>query len=134
MTRYLITWLAVVVVFLAIDSVWLAYVAKSFYQKHIGFLLREQFQMGVAAVFYLFYAACLVVLVVAPAAKSGNPWQALALGALLGLCAYGTYDITNLATIKGWPVIVSVVDMAWGMTITAIVSYVGFWVMTRFAA
>lgn len=129
--RYFITWFALASVFLAIDSLWLGFVAKSFYQRHIGFLLREEFLTGVAALFYLFYSFCLLVLVVVPAAKSGSPMQAVLLGALLGLCAYGTYDITNLATIKGWPVIVTIVDMGWGMTLTAITSLAGYMVLSR---
>jgi uncharacterized membrane protein len=131
MLRYLLTWVAVTAVFLAIDAVWLAYVAKGFYQKHIGGLLREEFLMAPAALFYLFYTLCLVILVIVPAVRVASPWQAVLLGALLGLCAYGTYDITNLATLKGWPVIVSAVDMAWGTVITAFVSWVGYLVMSR---
>ncbi len=90
MLRYLITWVAVAAVFLAIDAVWLAYVAKGFYQKHLSGLLREEFLMAPAALFYLFYAFCLVVLVIVPAVRMASPWQAVLLGALLGLCAYGT--------------------------------------------
>jgi uncharacterized membrane protein len=134
MLRFFVTWLSVTFVFLAIDAVWLAYVAKGFYQKHIGSMLREEFLMGVAALFYVFYALCLVILVITPAVKAASPWQAVLFGALLGLCAYGTYDITNLATLKGWPVIVSVVDMAWGATITAVVCGIGYYVMQRLTA
>lgn len=134
MLRYLITWVAVAAVFLAIDAVWLAYVAKGFYQKHLSGLLREEFLMAPAALFYLFYAFCLVVLVIVPAVRMASPWQAVLLGALLGLCAYGTYDMTNLATIKGWPVIVSVIDMAWGASITAFVCWIGYLVMSRIPA
>ena len=134
MLRFFITWLSVTFVFLAIDAVWLAYVAKGFYQKHIGSMLREEFLMGVAALFYVFYALCLVILVITPAVKAASPWQAVLFGALLGLCAYGTYDITNLATLKGWPVIASVVDMAWGATITAVVCGIGYYVMQRLPA
>jgi len=75
-----------------------------------------------------------VILVVSPAVKAQSPMQALLLGALLGLCAYGTYDFTNLATLKGWPVIVTVVDLAWGTFITAVISVVGYFVMSRLPA
>lgn len=131
MIRIFVTWLAVVVAFLAIDSLWLGYFAKDFYQRQIGSLLRSELLLGVAALFYVFYGLCLVILVVMPAVRAASPWQAIAFGALLGLCAYGTYDITNLATLKGWPVIVAVVDMAWGMTITAVTALIGFQVMSR---
>jgi uncharacterized membrane protein len=134
MVRYFLTWLAVTATFLVIDIIWLAYVAKDFYQKHLGGMLREEFLMGVAALFYVFYTLCVVILVVSPAVKAQSPLQALLLGALLGLCAYGTYDFTNLATLKGWPVIVTVVDLAWGTAITAIISVVGYFVMSRLPA
>jgi uncharacterized membrane protein len=134
MVRYFLTWLAVTATFLIIDIIWLAYVAKDFYQKHLGGMLREEFLMGVAALFYVFYTLCVVILVVSPAVKAQSPLQALLLGALLGLCAYGTYDFTNLATLKGWPVIVTVVDLAWGTAITAIISVVGYFVMSRLPA
>jgi uncharacterized membrane protein len=134
MVRYFLTWLAVTATFLVIDIIWLAYVAKDFYQKHLGGMLREEFLMGVAALFYVFYTLCVVILVVSPAVKAQSPMQALLLGALLGLCAYGTYDFTNLATLKGWPVIVTVVDLAWGTAITAIISVVGYFVMSRLPA
>jgi uncharacterized membrane protein len=134
MVRYFLTWLAVTATFLVIDIIWLAYVAKDFYQKHLGGMLREEFLMGVAALFYVFYTLCVVILVVSPAVKAQSPMQALLLGALLGLCAYGTYDFTNLATLKGWPVIVTVVDLAWGTFITAVISVVGYFVMSRLPA
>jgi uncharacterized membrane protein len=134
MVRYFLTWLAVTATFLVIDIIWLAYVAKDFYQKHLGGMLREEFLMGVAALFYVFYTLCVVILVVSPAVRAQSPMQALLLGALLGLCAYGTYDFTNLATLKGWPVIVTVVDLAWGTFITAVISVVGYFVMSRLPA
>jgi uncharacterized membrane protein len=134
MVRYFLTWLAVTATFLVIDIIWLAYVAKDFYQRHLGGMLREEFLMGVAALFYVFYTLCVVILVVSPAVKAQSPMQALLLGALLGLCAYGTYDFTNLATLKGWPVIVTVVDLAWGTFITAVISVVGYFVMSRLPA
>jgi uncharacterized membrane protein len=129
--KYGLTWLSVAALFLAIDAVWLSSVANSFYRKHIGFLLREEFLMGPAALFYLFYTACLVAMVINPSVKAASPMQAVIYGALLGLCAYGTYDMTNLATVKGWPVIVSVADMAWGMFLTALVCYAGYQLMSR---
>jgi uncharacterized membrane protein len=134
MVRYFLTWLAVTAAFLVIDIIWLAYVARDFYQKHLGGMLREEFLMGVAALFYLFYTLCVVILVVSPAVKAQSPLQALLLGALLGLCAYGTYDFTNLATLKGWPVIVTIVDLAWGTAVTAVISVVGYFVMSRLPA
>ena len=131
MTRYFITWLAVTVSFLAIDAVWLSYVAKDFYRRHLDGLLLDEFRLGIAALFYLLYTVGVLVLAVVPAVKSDSPLQAIALGALLGACAYGTYDITNLATLKNWPAIVSAVDIAWGTALTATASLVGYFVLSR---
>jgi len=128
MVRYFLIWLAVTAAFLAIDSVWLGYVARGFYQRHIGALLREDFNLGVAAAFYALYAAGIVFLVVLRAPGAG---QALLMGAVLGFCAYGTYDLTNLATLKGWSVTASMVDLAWGTVLTAVAAWVGYLAMSR---
>lgn len=83
-------------------------------------------KLGVALLFYLVYVVGVLVLVVLPALDAGSLAKAVLGGALLGLVAYGTYDITNLSTIQGWPVIVAVVDLAWGTTLTAVVSAAGY--------
>jgi uncharacterized membrane protein len=127
---YFGTWLAIAGSILAIDAVWLGFVARNFYREQIGFLMRDDIWFGTAALFYIFYAVGVMVLAVIPAAKSGSVWQAVMLGAVLGFCAYGTYDATNLATLKGWPVIVSIVDVIWGMCITATASAIGYFAFT----
>ncbi|MGI9401568.1 MAG: DUF2177 family protein [Rhizobiaceae bacterium] len=129
MLHNFIAWLAVTLCFLVIDSIWLGLVARDFYQRHLGSLLRDDILFGVAGVFYLLYTFSVVVLVVIPAQKSGSLMQALFLGGLLGLCAYGTYDITNLATLKGWPIAATIVDMVWGTVLTSLLSVIGFFVL-----
>lgn len=106
--------------FLVLDYLWLGYVARDFYARQLGALLRDPPQLGIAALFYLAYVAGIVFFAVLPALRGAGFWQAVLYGALLGLLAYGTYDITNLATIKGWPVAVSLADMAWGTFVSAI--------------
>ena len=120
---YAIAYAATAFVFLAIDYVWLAFVAKDFYARSIGHLMRDAPDFGAAAVFYLFYVAGVVFFAVLPA----ESWKgALLRGALLGLLAYGTYDMTNLATLKGWPWRMAAVDMAWGAFLTATAAIGGY--------
>lgn len=121
---YLISFAA----FLAIDAVWLTVMSGRFYKAQLGTLMREQPNLGVAVLFYLAYVVGVVVLAVAPGFEAGSVAKAAAYGALLGFVAYGTYDITNLSTIRDWPVVVTVVDLAWGSTLTAVVSTVGYYV------
>ena len=126
MPRLLIAYLATTVVFFAMDFVWLSTATSRFYRVQLGDLLLEKPNLGVAALFYLIYVAGVVVFAVTPAITAGAWTTALLLGALLGLIAYGTYDFTNLATLKGWPSVVSIVDLAWGTTATAISATLGY--------
>ncbi len=112
--------------FLALDYLWLGHLARDFYARQLGDLLRNPPQLGIAALFYLAYVAGIVFFAVLPALRGGGVWQAALYGALLGLLAYGTYDITNLATIRGWPWTVSLVDMAWGTVVSATTAAAGY--------
>jgi len=109
-------------VFFAIDMVWLGLVAKGFYRRQIGSLMRESVGWPAAIAFYLLFILGLVVFVVAPAMDDGSWLRALLLGALFGLIAYATYDLTNLATLRGWPLTVTVVDLIWGAVLAGAVS------------
>ena len=129
MTHFIIAWAVTFAAFIIIDAIWLGLVANSFYQSRIGALMREQVWFGVAGAFYVLYTVAVLILVVLPAHKSGSMTQALMTGALLGLCAYGTYDVTNLATLRGWPVSVAIVDMVWGTLLTATIAAVGYQTM-----
>lgn len=117
---------------LVLDGVWLGVVASSFYRAQMGALMRSQFQFLPAAAFYLIYGVGITFLVVLPALKQGNVWQALSLGALLGLCSYGAYNFTNLSVLKDWPTTVTLVDLAWGTAMSAVTSTVVFFVLKRF--
>ena len=123
---YLKLYLVCLLSFLAIDFVWLAVVARGFYQKQIGFLLAEHPNWGAAALFYLLFVAGVVVFVVGPAVASGSLPKALLLGAFFGLVTYATYDLTNHATVKNWPWLVTVVDLAWGSTLSMLVGTIGY--------
>jgi uncharacterized membrane protein len=117
-------------VFIALDIVWIGFLAKDFYKNHIGFLLRSDIQWLPAILFYLVFILGLVLFVIAPAVEKGSWAHALLFGALFGLVAYATYDLTNLATLKDWPLVVTVVDMAWGAFIGATVSVVVYGITT----
>lgn len=113
-------------VFIAIDMVWLVLVAKNFYAKTIGFLMSPTVNWAAAILFYLLFIIGVVVFVVTPALQQQSWSRALLYGALFGLITYATYDLTNLATIKNWPLVVTVVDMIWGMTLSASVSLITY--------
>lgn len=129
MPVYLSAYLATIIIFLAIDFVWLKYAANTFYREHLGDMMLANPKLGIAAGFYLMYAVAVVVLAVLPAVRENSWGTALLYGALLGMAAYGTYDITNLATLKNWPAIVSVVDWIWGTVLTGTVSLLAYHVV-----
>jgi uncharacterized membrane protein len=112
------------VVFFAIDMIWLGVVAKGFYRRHLGPLMSPKVNWTAALLFYLLFIVGLLVFAVRPALASGVPVNALFYGALLGLISYATYDLTNLATLRDWPLIVTVIDLIWGTILGGIVSYI----------
>ena len=118
--RYLVAYVATAVVFLGIDAIWLTRVALGMYRRELGGLLLDKPNLLISALFYLLFVLGIVLLAVIPALNGGGWTQALWMGAILGLAAYGTYDITNLATLKGWSLTVTVIDLAWGMALTAV--------------
>lgn len=114
------------VVFFAIDFVWLSTATERIYRPYLGDLLAEQPRLGVAAGFYLVYVVGIVALAVVPGLREGALLGAVWRGALLGLLAYATYDLTNLATIEGWPWQVSVIDIVWGTALNTVVAAAGY--------
>ena len=109
-------------VFFAIDMIWLGLVAKNFYKNQIGFLMTSNINWIAAIIFYLIFIAGLVTFVITPAMEKGSWVHALCFGALFGLVCYATYDLTNLAVAKDWPLLVTVVDLIWGAVLAALVS------------
>ena len=124
----------VLVTFLLIDSVWLWLVAPRFYQAQIGFLLRDTPNWYAAGAFYLIYIFGLTVFVVTPAISQVSLAQGVAKGALFGIVTYATYDLTNLATVKDWPLLVTLVDLAWGATLCAGTTFVSTRLGIRWSA
>ncbi len=115
-------------VFFAIDMVWLGLVAKDFYRGQIGLLMKSDINWTAAIIFYLIFIAGLIVFVIAPAMEKGLWTHALFFGALFGLVCYATYDLTNLAIAKDWPLLVTIVDLAWGAVLAGSVSVVTYFI------
>jgi uncharacterized membrane protein len=120
-----ILYLITLAVFFAVDMIWLGVVAKGFYRKHLGYLMGPKVNWAAALLFYLVFIAGLLIFVIRPALAQGEPFKALLMGALFGLISYATYDLSNLATLKDWPMVVTVVDLVWGTTLGGLVSLAG---------
>jgi uncharacterized membrane protein len=111
-------------VFFAIDLTWIGFVAKNFYKQQIGYLMTSQVNWTAAILFYLLFIVGMIVFVIGPAYEVHSWTRALVYGALFGFMTYATYDLTNLATVKDWPLLVTVVDLTWGTVLAASVSTV----------
>jgi uncharacterized membrane protein len=126
MTRFAIAYVATFVVFCGMDFLWLGFVAKGYYQSQVGALLLERPNLAVAALFYGLYIVGVLIFAVLPALDAGQWTRALWYGALFGFFAYATYDLTNLATLKGWSPGIALLDLAWGAVVTGTSATAGF--------
>lgn len=126
MVHYLKLYGCTLISFLVIDLAWLWIMAPRFYSKQIGFLMKTNPNWTVAFVFYLMFVAGILVFVVTPGLKAESLSRTIFLGVMFGLLTYGTYDLTNWAMVKDWPWIVSVIDLIWGMFVSAVVGTVGY--------
>ena len=126
MAYYLKLYIAILVAFLAIDMLWLGLLARTFYRKHLGYIMAPSPNWPAAIIFYLLFLVGLLIFVVLPGLEAGSFTSTLLRGALFGLITYATYDLTNQATIRDWPVVVTVVDMCWGVVLSVAVSTIGF--------
>jgi len=118
-------------VFLGIDMVWLTLIAKNFYAKQIGYLMAKNPNLLAALIFYLIFIAGLVFFVISPALDKKMWTSALFAGAFFGLVTYATYDLTNLATVRDWPLVITIVDLIWGMFVSAAVSVATYFIATK---
>jgi uncharacterized membrane protein len=127
MAAYIKLYLATLITFFAIDMVWLGIVARTFYRKYLGFLLAPSTNWLAVIIFYLLFIVGILVFVVLPGLENNSLKTILWRASLFGLVTYATYDLTNLATVMDWPLIVSIVDIAWGVVLSISVSIIGFW-------
>lgn len=133
MTRYIAAYASTLIVMVALDMLWLGVIAKPLYQQAIGHLMSERPSIVVAAIFYAVYALGLMIFVVHPQRESG--WaQTIAMGAAFGFFAYATYDLTNLATLKDWPIGIALIDMGWGCLVSAASVAAGKAILVKFLA
>jgi uncharacterized membrane protein len=119
--------------FFVIDMAWLVLVARKFYSEHLGFIMKPDIGWTAAILFYLLFIAALVIFVIAPAVEKHSWVHALIYGAFFGLVTYATYDLTNLATLKDWPVLVTIVDLIWGSVLASLISVITYFVYSRIA-
>ncbi len=118
-------------VFFLIDMIWLGLISKNFYAKQIGDLMKPNINWIAAIIFYLIFIAGLVVFVISPAVAKNSWIHALLSGALLGLVCYATYDLTNLAVAKNWPLLITIIDLLWGTVLAASVSIITYFIAKK---
>lgn len=117
------------VVFLTIDAVWLLFIAKNLYSKYLGYLMAKNPNLLAALVFYLIFVAGMLYFVISPALEK-EQWQyALFSGLFFGLVTYATYDLTNLATVKDWPITITIIDLIWGSFVTAATCVLSYFII-----
>jgi uncharacterized membrane protein len=122
----IISYLLTFIVFLLVDMVWLIVIAKNLYQKYLGGFLSDTVNWTAAFIFYLIYIVGISIFAIYPAVNKDSAVNAILMGALFGFFTYATYDLTNLATLKGWPLPIVFIDIVWGAVLSALVSYAGF--------
>jgi len=130
--KIILYYIATLIPLAALDAMWLLVISKGFYAKHMEFLFTKSVNMIPVLFFYPIYSLGILFLVVLPAVNSGSWIEALWRGALLGLVAYSAYDLTNHATISGWPTIVTFVDILWGVAVTALVGVAAYFIILMF--
>lgn len=126
MKSYAIAYLATALVFIGLDAIWLTVMAQRIYRPLIGDMLLDGFRIYPAVLFYLVYICAVVFFAIVPALATGRWITAMSHGALLGLVAYATYDLTNQATLRNWPVTVTIADLCWGTFVTGVAATAGF--------
>ncbi len=129
---FLKLYLTALVIFMVIDMFWLGLIAKNFYQQQLGFLMKAKANLFAALIFYFIFIYALVVFVIAPGVAKESVTDVIMYGALFGLATYSAYDFSNLATLKNWPFMVTLVDMLWGTMVSSLVSLLTCLVALKF--
>ena len=129
--KYISIFFITTVIFFAIDMLWLGVIARNFYREKLGFIFTGEVNWAAAVIFYLIYIVGIMYFSILPGIDGGNWKMVLLNGAILGFLCYATYDLTNMATIKQWPLIVVLVDIAWGTVLTGSVAVLSYLVATK---
>lgn len=127
--KLILSYLLTTLVFFAIDMVWLSFIAKNLYRKYLSGFLSDTINWKAAIIFYLIFIAGIFIFAIMPAVEKNSITKAIIYGAMFGFFTYATYDLTNLATLKNWPLQIVFIDMAWGALLTALVSTAGFYIV-----
>lgn len=127
--NYIKIYIVTLIVFFVIDIIWLGFVAKNIYKEHIGFLMREKTNWIAAIMFYMVYIVGLIFFALNPALAKDSLMYAVLVGAFFGLITYGTYDMTNLATLKDWSMFIVVVDIIWGIVLCSVTTAISFTIL-----
>ncbi len=129
--KFLLHFVIALVVFFAIDLVWLGLIAKNLYSKYLGFIMSDKVNWIAALIFYALFIVGLLVFVIEPALQDQNFTQLVLRAALFGLVTYATYDLTNLATLKDWPIQITIIDLIWGTTLSTLVSVISVFIIGK---
>jgi len=131
--KLLLAYLLTAIVFFAIDLTWLGWVAKDLYRKYLGGFLSDQVNWTAAFIFYALFIVGIFIFAILPAAEKNSIGHAVIYGALFGFFTYATYDLTNLATLKNWPLTIVFIDIIWGSILTGTVAAAGYWIVKKLA-
>ncbi len=129
----IISYILTFAVFLLVDMLWLGVIARNIYRKYLGSFLTGEVNWTAAFIFYLLFIIGISIFVIYPAVTKNSFLHALVFGALFGVVTYATYDLTNLATLGGWPIKIVVIDILWGAVISGVVSLAGFYITSWFS-
>ena len=124
-------YLVALTTFLVVDMIWLGVIAKNLYSKYLGDIMTDKVNWLAAIIFYLLFIVGLVIFVINPGLESKSLIKTIGLAALFGLITYTTYDLTNLATIRNWPLLITIIDLVWGMTLSTIVATITFLLLKK---
>lgn len=129
--RYVKLFFTALPIVFVLDIIWIGGFAMEFYRSMLGAFIADSVNWPAAVAFYIFFIITLIIFVLEPALKARSMQKALVLGALFGFATYMTYDLTNLATTRDWPLLITIVDIVWGTILTAVVSVGTYWVATK---
>lgn len=125
-------YLTTLLVFFLVDIIWLGFISKNLYKNYLGHLMAPQVNWYAGSIFYLLFIAGLIFFVINPALTKQSLMYAIVAGGFFGLIAYGTYDLTNLATIKDWPINITIIDLIWGTFLNAATSGITYIIANKF--
>lgn len=127
--KWLLYYGIALVVFMVIDLIWLGFIAKDLYSKYLGYLMADKVNWIAAVIFYLIFIGGILYFVLYPSLLDKNLTNLIIRAALFGFITYATYDLTNLATIKDWPIQITIIDLIWGTTLSTSVSVISYFII-----